>query len=185
MSGKVDNGEHFDGLRQLMAEFPPLGDGASVDFLNLTQDGVAIPADYRRLLEVYGPGCFDEFLWVFAVGAENEHLDILAHTQEVRHILGRKDIPRLQDVLAEHGASVEDLVQWGVTDNADLLLWVANGPPDGWPTVIVQAGQLDVFVYAACSTDLVLDLLRGAVCPPFFPEGFPSDHPQFSVNPYG
>lgn len=181
----MDNGEHFGGLQQLMAKCPPPGDGVFVDFLKLAQEGVDIPSDYHRLLEVYGPGCFDEFLWVFAEGVENGHLDILARTQEMRSILGRKDIPELRNALAEYDASVEDLVQWGITDNADLLVWVANGPSDSWPTVIIQAGQLDIFVCAARSTDVLLDLLNSSLRPAFFPEDFPSDQPQFSVNPYG
>lgn len=181
----MDNGEHFGGLQQLMAKFPPPSDRLPVDSLKPAQDGVGIPSDYHRLLEVYGPGCFDEFLWVFGEGVEDGHLDILARTQEIRSILGRKDIPKLQNVLTGYGASVEDLVQWGITDNADLLVWVANGPSDIWPTVIIQAGQLDVFVYAGRSTDVLLDLLNGSVRPAFFPEDFPSDHPRFSVNPYG
>jgi hypothetical protein len=180
----VADGECLDGLRRLMGVCPPPGGRDLLDSGRAGQGGLDIPDDYRRLLGIYGPGCFDEFLWVFAGGVENGHLDILERSKEVRSILGRKVIPILQDVLDEFGATVDDLVQWGITDNADLLVWIAKGSPEDWPTLIVQAGQLNVFVSSAKATETLVGLLTGSMRPGFFPEDFPSDSPRFSVNPY-
>ncbi|MGW3289293.1 hypothetical protein ACWDR3_32105 [Streptomyces sp. NPDC001002] len=142
------------------------------------------PADHRELTRIHGTGCFDEFLWVFADGAANAELDIRHQTEQLRSILRGRSLDVLRGVLDEHGAGVEDLVQWGVTDNADVLAWIAVGEPDAWPTVIIQAGQLGAVVSLEGSTATLLRLLTGSLRVPFFPEDFPSEHPEFSVNPY-
>ncbi|MGP4046757.1 hypothetical protein [Streptomyces sp. 2A115] len=134
---------------------------------------------------MYGAGCSDEFLWIFADSPENEYLDIDAATAQTRSALRHKHIPELRDALREFGSPPERLIQWGVTDNADVLLWVPAGDPEGWPTVVLQAGQLGFVVARRSSTGLVLDLLTGALRVPFFPEeDFPSRCcPRFLAPP--
>lgn len=142
------------------------------------------PADHRELTRIYGTGCFDEFLWIFADGAANAELDVRHQTEQLRSTLRGKSADALRGVLKERGAGPEDLVQWGVTDNADVLAWIAVGEPDNWPTVIIQAGQLGAVVSDVSSTTTLLRLLTGSFRVPFFPEDFPGGHPGFSEDPY-
>ncbi|GGN83686.1 hypothetical protein GCM10011579_072730 [Streptomyces albiflavescens] len=143
-----------------------------------------IPADHYDLTRVYGTGCFDEFLWIFAAGADNPNLDIDTSTDAMQSILRGKDVPTLREILTRHRTVPEELIQWGVTDNGDSLLWIPVGDPGAWSTVIIQAGQLDFVISPRSSTGVVLDLLTGALRVRFFPEDFPSGHPEFSTNPY-
>ncbi|MER7570295.1 hypothetical protein [Streptomyces sp. NPDC126514] len=99
--------------------------------------GLAVPASHRALTHTYGVGCSDAFLWVFAQGATNVHLDIAEQTGQLRSLLQDKPLP----VLDAYRAGSGDLVQWGVTDNADLLAWIPVGDPERRPTVIIQAGR--------------------------------------------
>ncbi|MEU9455168.1 hypothetical protein [Streptomyces sp. NPDC048277] len=143
------------------------------------------PSDYRELVHTYGTGCFDEFLWIFADSAPNSNLDIVRQTEQMRSTFRDKPLTTLRRVLSEHRAAPEDLVQWGVTDNGDVLAWIAVGEPDSWPTVIIQAGQLDAVVSPAGATTTLLGLLTGSLRVPFFPDDFPSSNPEFDENPYG
>ncbi|TDC27142.1 hypothetical protein E1265_02365 [Streptomyces sp. 8K308] len=143
-----------------------------------------VPDSHRALVDAYGVGCFDEFLWIYGVGAENPHLDIAAATEVTRTILRGKPIPRIRAALAAHGLDTDDLVQWGGTDNGDVLLWVPVGAPDAWPTLIVEAGQLDFALVAESSTRVILGLLTGSLRVRCFPEDFPSERPEFAINPY-
>lgn len=131
-----------------------------------------------------GAGCFDEFLWIFADDARNSNLDIAEQTQQLRSIFHNKPLNQLSDVLNEYKSGLQDLVQWGVTDNADLLVWIAAGDPESWPTVIIQAGQLGAVASPRSSTATVLQLLTGSLRVPFFPSDFPNERPEFSANPY-
>lgn len=150
----------------------------------LAGSSTVIPPSHRRLTEAYGTGCFDEFLWIYADGADNLNLDIAASTESTRSILRDKDIPEIRDALSPYGLVPEDLVQWGGTDNGDSLLWLAVGEPDDWPTIIVEAGQLSFSVVSETSTTILLGLLTRAVVASPFPDDFPSGRPQFSTNPY-
>ncbi|MFB7652135.1 MULTISPECIES: hypothetical protein [unclassified Streptomyces] len=143
-----------------------------------------IPVSHRALITTYGIGCFDEFLWIFAQGAPNVHLDIAERTHQMRSTFQGKALRELSHVLDEYLAGPDDLIQWGATDSADVLAWIARGSPDAWPTVIIQAGQLKAVVSVGSSTSTVLDLLRGSLRIPFFPDDFPDRRPEFSANPY-
>ncbi|MFD4261265.1 hypothetical protein ACFWR9_27470 [Streptomyces sp. NPDC058534] len=146
---------------------------------------ITIPASHKALIETYGTGCFDEFLWIFAEGAQSGQLDIPERTRDLRTVLQRKKLNAIHDDLGEQKFDADDLIQWGVTDNADLLTWIARGSPEEWPTAIIQAGQLRAVVSPRSSTATVLDLLTRATVVPFFPPDFPADRPEFSTNPYG
>ncbi|MDQ1038315.1 hypothetical protein QFZ75_004731 [Streptomyces sp. V3I8] len=142
------------------------------------------PDGHEELVKVYGTGCFDEFLWIFAEGAENENLDISSRTAAARVTFREKKLPALREALADLRSAPEELIQWGVTDNGDSLLWVPVGNPEDWPTIVLQAGQLDFSVCLKSSTGLILDLLSRALRLRIFPEDFPSPHPEFSPDPY-
>ena len=143
-----------------------------------------IPRNHDDLIAAYGTGGFDEFLWIFANGAENANLDIDKRARTMQSILRSKEVPVLREALSLHHASPEDLIQWGVTDNGDSLLWLPIGDAESWPTVFIQAGQFDFVISDKSSTGVVLGLLAGALRISFFPDDFPSDHPEFSSDPY-
>ncbi|MFE2282540.1 hypothetical protein ACFXAE_36000 [Streptomyces sp. NPDC059454] len=172
-------------LSRLKALCPPPGDSVPVRTVTRGTGDLTVPVSHKDLTGTYGAGCFDEFLWVFADGALNSHLDITERTEQMRAILRGKALTELSRTLDKYQAGPDDLVQWGVTDNADLLAWITRGDPADWPTVIIQAGQLGAVVSTGSSTATIFDLLTGVLRVPFFPVDFPGEQPEFSVNPYG
>jgi hypothetical protein len=168
----------IDDLARLVALCPPARP------LGLAESSMCIPPSHRALTDTYGTGCFDEFLWIYADGAENRHLDIASQTESVRSILREKKMPEIRTVLQTYGMTPEDLVQWGGTDNGDSLLWLPVGEPDQWPTIVIEAGQLSFTLLSGTSTAILLALLTRTATADAFPEDFPSDLPEFSANPY-
>lgn len=152
--------------------------------VGLAKPSSVVPPSHRALTGTYGTGCFDEFLWIYADGAENHHLDIASRTESARSLLGGKSIPEIRAALHTFGVTPADLVQWGGTDNGDSLLWLPVGEPDQWPTIVVEAGQLSFTVLSGTSTAVLVGLLTRAATAEPFPEDFPSDFPDFSPNPY-
>jgi hypothetical protein len=173
-----------DSLQRLISLCRPPQDPASSKHSRPHQAARTIPPSHDDLTQVYGTGCFDEFLWIFADGADNGNLDIGACTDEMQSILRSKEASALRASVATYDVTLENLVQWGVTDNADTLMWIPAGDPANWPTIIIQAGQLDFTISDRSSTGVVLSLLTGELHIPFFPADFPSRHPEFSINPY-
>ncbi|MEU6234428.1 hypothetical protein [Kitasatospora sp. NPDC047058] len=172
----------MDELQGLAALCPPPKRGAEVG--STGPAGFAVPSSHRALIDAYGPGCFDEFLWVYAEGSARPGLDLVERTRETRRLLRDYPEPTLPALLAGDGLTTDDLVQWAVTDNADMLFWLPVGEPDDWPTLAVQAGRLRFARLPMRSTGVLLALLSGAVRLDLFPDDFPSERPEFSVNPY-
>ncbi|MEV0537314.1 hypothetical protein [Kitasatospora sp. NPDC050463] len=169
-------------LPSLTALCPPSAE--KVELAPAARAGFEIPPSHGALTDTYGPGCFDEFLWVHAVGSTRPGSDLVRQTKEARQLL--RDYPQsgLQDLLAEHGLTTDDLVQWAVTDNADMLFWLPVGDPDDWPTLAAQAGWLRFARLPLSSTGVLLALLSGVLRLDLFPDDFPSERPEFSVHPY-
>ncbi|MFE4548584.1 hypothetical protein [Streptomyces sp. NPDC056785] len=139
----------------------------------------AIPAGHQEMTDLYGAGSFDNFVSVYERRCLNLHLDIDENTRLSAVFMTAKSIPALRRALQDFGTGPEDLVQWGGTDNADSLYWIPAGPPDEWPTLIVEAGQLDFMVVPLGSPSVILGLLNGTLTCSFFPEDFPSAEPHF------
>ncbi|MFB7619611.1 hypothetical protein [Kitasatospora sp. NPDC056181] len=169
-------------LQALTALCPP--SGRRVEVVPAGGTGFEVPPSHRALIDAYGPGCFDEFLWVYAEGSARPGLDIVSGTRESRRLLRDYPEPTLPALLAEDGLTTDDLVQWAVTDNADLLFWLPVGEPDAWPTLAVQAGRLRFARLPLSSTGVLLALLSGEVRLDLFPDDFPSEGPVFSIDPY-
>ncbi|WP_189941924.1 hypothetical protein [Streptomyces aurantiogriseus] len=131
------------------------------------------------MLELYGPGCFNDFLWINEDGGPTAWLDIQACSREASEMLSRKKITDIRSVLAGFGAVPADVIQWGSTDNADSLFWIPAGAPDKWPTLIVEAGQLRLQLIEKPSPEVVLGLLDGTLHCPFFPPEFREPVPTF------
>ncbi|WP_406204353.1 hypothetical protein OH807_28615 [Kitasatospora sp. NBC_01560] len=169
-------------LQRLTALCPP--SEQRVEVVPAAGAGFEIPPSHRALIDAYGPGCFDEFLWVYAVGSTRPGSDLVRQTEETRQLLRDYPEPTLPALLAEHGLTTDDLVQWAVTDNADLVFWLPVGDPEDWPTLVVEAGRLSYAQLPLSSTGVLLALLSGEVRLNLFPDDFPSERPEFSINPY-
>ncbi|MFG2294993.1 hypothetical protein [Streptomyces sp. NPDC048603] len=142
--------------------------------------GIApIPPSHAAMLDVYGPGRFNDFLWIYGNSNSEIWPDIEARTKASSAILAGKKIPGIRAALTKFGISPDELIEWGATDNADCLFWVPTGQADAWPTLIVEAGQLDYTVVEASSPDVVLRFLEGRLDCPFFPAESTSRFPEF------
>jgi hypothetical protein len=140
---------------------------------------ITFPPSYLGLLSRYGPGRFDDFIAIFAPGCTNMYLDLLYWTRVSSEMLAGKEMPHIREALRPFGVDPGDLIQWAGTDNADSFFWVPSGEPDGWPTLIVEAGQLDFTIIRDDAPGTLHSLLVGDVRCRFFPDDFPDDSPEF------
>ncbi|MFD0723417.1 hypothetical protein [Streptomyces globosus] len=131
------------------------------------------------MLELYGPGCFSDFLWIYENSRPDIWPNIGARSRESSEILSGKDIPNIRSAVGRLGVTPGDLIQWGSTDNADSLFWVPVGSEDRWPTIIIEAGQLDFMLIEGQSPAVVLGLLEGTLNCRFFPVEFRDFDPLF------
>jgi hypothetical protein len=127
--------------------------------------GTRLPADYKGLVQTYGPGAFDDFLSVFQPVTPFLTLELAYQARRGAEIHGR-----------------DELMAVAGTDNGDTLYWVKHpaDEPDAWTITGNGArndqwprfdGGLAAFLHA---------VLSGALRFPIFPNGFPRQSPVFT-----
>jgi hypothetical protein len=175
-----------DSLGILSALCPPPSSGPAGQSLMLIEEELEhqLPADYRKLMEVYGPGCFDEFMWLYRNFPENGNLDIRHRTQKARRVFSGSASSNLNIMLDGLEATRQDVISWGGTNNGDLCIWVAVGSSDQWPIIVVDAREDIYLKFRGSVTEFLLAFLRRNMVSDIFPDDFPSEAPGFSKNPY-
>jgi hypothetical protein len=78
---------------------------------------------------------------------------------------------------------VGGLLPWGGTDNGDVLLWEAKGPPKRWSVWIQHSRFADYDRFEGGMVDFLVRLLTREFVTDVFPDDWPSDAPRFVSNP--
>lgn len=139
-----------------------------------------LPDDYKSLVELYGPGAFDGFLWILQPAETNEHLDLTAQ-RDVR--LGALRVLQRQGeaIPFQIDTGNEVLLPWAITDNGDVVYWVADprDEPNKWSVVINEARGPLWEGFDGSATEFLRAVLAKSFVPSSFPGDFPSDEPIF------
>lgn len=141
-----------------------------------------LPSDYKRLVEDYGAGSLDEFLWVLQPDEANSNLDLLAQRSARLNALR---------TLREQGETIpfdlepgnEQVLPWGITDNGDVCYWVTHPykEPDKWTVVVNEARGPHWEQFNGSVTEFLAAVLSRTLTVPIFPSEFPSEAPIFEV----
>ncbi|MGW1010719.1 hypothetical protein ACWD4X_11790 [Streptomyces termitum] len=105
--------------------------------------GTALPADYRRLVETYGCGVFDETVRLLVPGADRPDHDLLAQTAEREEILRSLWDFADEEPPAELAEPGSRLVPWAFEEGSGAFLHRLVRPgrhPDTW-TVLYNEGR--------------------------------------------
>ena len=141
--------------------------------------GAGLPEDYKHLVNVYGPGTFDGFLWVLQPMPGNKQLDLVAKRDTMLNTLR---------TLADDGEVMphppDRLLPWAATNDGDICFWLRDPPdePDKWSVVANESRGPIWEEFAGSATEFLLALMSGSLHTPVFPDDFPSEQPSF--NPH-
>ncbi|MEV7401889.1 hypothetical protein AB0N93_16040 [Streptomyces sp. NPDC091267] len=121
---------------------PPADPPPVVDWAQFERAlGLALPDDYKRLVETYGDGTFDETVWLLVPDSAYDDCDLLAQTAERDETLaGLWEFEDKPVGLQEPGARV---LPWAFEEGAGAFLyWLARRGqhPDEW-TVLYNEGR--------------------------------------------
>jgi hypothetical protein len=134
--------------------------------------GTALPPDYQQLVDIYGVGCFGDFLWVFVPQCGNPHLEL---AEQIRRTIWA------QDYLRRNSTEVipypifpepEGLLPFAVTDNGDELYWVTEGAPAEWWVVANESRSPEWYEFRGDMTTFLAQVFGGHVRIPFLRELF-------------
>jgi SMI1-KNR4 cell-wall len=126
-----------DELRRLVPP-PPGGTPPSPCWAEVSARlGTALPADYVELLETYGGGQFDGYLYLLEPFAPNDSYDLM-HAADVRagalDLLWSNGEPRPSFL----DAPGQRLLPWASGDGGEYCYWLVTPgiAPDRWPVVV-------------------------------------------------
>ena len=121
---------------------PPADPPPAVDWAAAERAlGTALPADYRRLVDTYGDGIFDDTIWLLVPDSAYTDCDLRTQTTERGEILAHlwEFEPKPAELL-EEGARV---LPWAFEEGTGAFLyWLARPGrlPDEW-TVLYNEGR--------------------------------------------
>jgi len=141
--------------------------------------GIEVPLELKKLIQTYGVGCFDQFLWLYTPVSENLHLNTRAKT-ELRHAtLKEYWSGRTRKSFAIH-PDPEGLIVWGGTDNGDALCFKTVGEVGN---VVVNQGSLHEWEDTHLPIPQFLrDVFARSYTCRLFPDDFPSRAPNFVAH---
>jgi hypothetical protein len=123
--------------------------------------GLPLPADYKELVEYFGPGAFDEFVTFNVPGITAKHYDLVAQVRSFgRHSENSVFAPRVLQPAAG------GLVLWGGTTSGDLFFWDPRGEdPNAWPVLAWDVEDGDYFTFEGGAVEFLLRFFDGTLEP--------------------
>lgn len=135
--------------------------------------GNGFPDSYVSLVDAYGAGYFDDFLYLLSLNNSNKYLDVSYQTCAQREALravsagGERPPSRIK--------SIDDLFVWAMTDNGDVCCWM---PSDEEGCVAIMDSRAHEWCFYDMSiTEFLYKLPHKDIVVSVFPPDFPgSDH---------
>jgi len=129
--------------------------------------GTSLPADYKDIVEWFGPGEFSPFLGLFVPGIENPATELRAMAKSFTRSLG-SILPIQPRVPYGVFPAPGGLLAWGSSENGGLFFWETSPEiPDSWRVVAVESGWRDIFIYDGGIGDFLVSLFEGRLEIPF------------------
>lgn len=154
---------------------PPPPVGPPVDWKEVEADlGFQFPADYRALVTAYGPGVFDDFLWVLHPTTNNPNLQLATQLSVRRQALAASR--------ASGDPHPTRLIPWAFTDNGDVCYWRTPSTldkVDDWLITVNESRWTSWAEFDMTSVEWLVAVLTGRLRLTVFPNDFPSQTPTF------
>ncbi|WP_154663724.1 SMI1/KNR4 family protein [Saccharomonospora iraqiensis] len=169
--------EYVERLKSLVP--PPDGRSGRIDWQEIETRIGNLPGDYKRLVEDYGEGSFDDFITVLHPSG-NEHIDLATVNSEV--IWSLRSLEEADEAIPYGIADGQaGITPWAVSDNGDLCFWVRDpvDVPASWK-VVVKEGRSPIWEYFdGSATEFLYSVLSGLHRSSIFPQDFPSSGVRF------
>jgi hypothetical protein len=141
--------------------------------------GTSLPDDYKALIDAYGTGSFNDFIYVLNPFAANENLNMVQRRKpllDAYRTMKRSTPEQLPDpAYPEPGG----LLPWAVTDNGNVFYWHTAGDPSAWQLVIFDGDHVEHERYELSTTTFLAQLLSGEIQSELLPEDLLEDDAQY------
>ena len=139
-----------------------------------------LPSDYKELVEIYGSGCFDGFLWVLNPFSGNPNIELRSQVSTRLNALRSLKMDFGEEIPFPLYPQVGGLIPWAFTDNGDVLYWITGESVADWPVAVNAGRESDWRQYELSSSGFLVALFDRQLRVDIFPEDFPSRYPAFT-----
>ncbi|GHH58244.1 hypothetical protein FHS35_007240 [Streptomyces umbrinus] len=160
---------------------PPDGVEADVDWSQVEDAlDVTLPDDYKWFVERYGPGSFNDFLYILQPTSPFYPTRLVESADQAVEIL---------ESLRESGGRIpyetNELLPVGKTDNGDTVYWVTRpeDAPNSWTVVANGARNTEWPHFDGGIVEFLVAVLSGAHQVDVFPRDFIRAEPVFEGYP--
>jgi len=143
-----------------------------------------LPSDYKDYINVFGTGCLSNFIWVFNPFSKNLNLNL--HNQISAQLNAITTLEKEFNESCPYPIYPElgGLLPWGITDNGDVMFWIANGEPDSWKIVVHESRGTMYEMFETTLTNFLIDLSLERIVSKIIPIELLNRDAQFkSANP--
>ncbi|WP_433043006.1 SMI1/KNR4 family protein [Dactylosporangium sp. CS-033363] len=143
--------------------------------------GTRLPLDYKWLVDSYGAGSFDDFLYVLV--PESPFPAIRLEGEVVRAQASLESLRRSSSSEVPYGEG--ELLPVAKTDNGDAVFWVMRpvADPELWSIAVLEGRGVRWSDYAGGVVAFLADLLSGRHRISWFPDELPSSDVAFQPVP--
>jgi hypothetical protein len=157
---------------------PPVETGSPKQW-NLIQKrlGTPLPTDYKKLIDRYGTGTFNNFIVPYNPFAKDDSLNLFqaldTHHQASRQIQIEGDVSWSVVHPYQLFPAPDGLLPWGTTATfGKTFFWQVSGPPETWVTVFYNLRDGEYEVWKLTITSFLTRLFLREIESVLLPEDF-------------
>lgn len=141
--------------------------------------GFIFPDDYKTLIDNYGGGGINEFLWILSPFTKCKNLNMIEKYNEMKAAFCQMKTEFPEMLPFDFYDGKQGLFPWGITDNGDELYWHLCGTEVG--IVVFESRYSSYQTFNIDVTDFLYGLLTKQIICSAFPLDFVVDANYYEV----
>lgn len=131
---------------------------------------IVFPDDYKQIIDMYGSGAVNHFLWIYSPFSSNTNLNLMNKFYELKisYEYMKNNFPEKFPLEFYNGK--RGIFPWGITDNGDELYW--NFTDNTAEILIYESRYSNMQKYDEDLSGFLVNLLSKKISCDIFPDDF-------------
>lgn len=149
------------------------------------KNGIIFPNDYKDMINYYGTGGINNFLWFLTPFAKDENVNYMYRSKQMLEAYKESKISFPDDFPYNIFPEKDGLLPWGYTDNGDELYWQTSKNIEEWKIVVYESRSTICYSYHMGLAEFLYKLLSKQIVCDIFPDDlFDAGIEYFAISLY-